>query len=539
MAVAHSTLRVKQWWCLLLHHNRIIRLWLCFVLCTSMWYTVAPTPDTTAHSFVSAKKPLLGLNTHLATRLHYRSTIPLAAEIVTQSNADWVREDIHWFRVQRTPTAYDWQFYDDTFDALSQRHINILGVLGHPPGWATHNPDDDPYNNSFFAPDAERFAAWAAQTVARYRHQIHYWQIWNEPDNPLFWRPSPDPVAYARLVILTRRAIKQVDPDAVIVAAGINPFDMAFLQRASDAGLWDAIDIAAIHPYVNPNAPIYSGLIQSIHYLDGLQARYGRRPVWVTELGWASAQGDRDPASATPEQQARYLTQSIPMLWQIGVEVVFWYAFKDEAHNPYGLISWGQGSDDMQPRKPAFTAFAQVRSQQDQLPLQTIPISGFEGRKRTWVRGDEPYGTVQPQRQVVYEGQYALRMDYAFPQGGNRYVVFRHRRPFLIPANTYALRMMIYGNNQSHELKLWLKGGNGAVVQLQIAPLGGMGWRSVVVPIPAQFDQWNLITPGDGQLQVPIQIEAIVLDDNPNGSGQAGTFFVDDIEALVPIVDTQ
>lgn len=491
-------------------------------------------PDTSAFSFASAKKPQLGLNTHLATRLHYRSTIPRAADIVVQSNTKWVREDIHWFRVQRTPTAYDWQFYDDAFDALTQRQMHILGVLGHPPGWATTNPHDDPYNNSFFAPDATRFAAWAAQTVARYRHQIRYWQIWNEPDNALFWRPSPDPIAYARLVILTSRAIKQVDPDAVIVSAGVNPFNMAFLHRATQAGLWSAIDIVAIHPYVNPSAPTYSGLVQSIHYLDGLQARYGRRPIWVTELGWASGQGDRDPASATPAQQADYLSQSIPMLWQIGVDVVFWYTFKDEAHNPYGLIAWGQGSDDMQPHKPAFIAFAQLQSHRVSQPqLTSIPVTSFEGRKRTWVRGDEPYGTVRPQRQVVYEGQYALRMDYAFPQGGNRYVVFRHRRPLLIPANTYALSMMVYGNNQSHELKLWLKGGDGAVVQLQIAPLGGMGWRRVVVPIPAQFAPWDLITPGDGRLRAPIQIEAIVLDDNPDGSGQAGAFFIDGIEALV------
>jgi hypothetical protein len=325
-----------------------------------------------------------------------------------------------------------------------------------------------------------------------------------------------------------------VDPNAVIVAAGINPFNMAFLQRATEAGVWPAIDIVAIHPYVNPNAPIYSGLIQSVHYLDGLQARYGRRPIWVTELGWASGQGDRDPASATPVQQAQYLTQSIPMLWQVGVEVVFWYTFKDEARNPYGLIAWGQGSDDMRQRKPAFAAFAHIQSQSvdDQL-FNTVSITSFEGRNHTWVRGDEPYGTLHSQRHVVHDGQYALRMDYAFPQGDNRYVVFRHRRPLFIPTHTYALSLMLYGNNQSHELKLWLKGDDGAVVQLQIAPLGGMGWRQVVVPIPAQFAPWNRITPGNGVLRAPIRIEAIVLDDNPDGGGQAGTFFVDTITALV------
>jgi hypothetical protein len=92
---------------------------------------------------------------------------------------------------------------------------------------------------------------------------------------------------------------------------------------------------------------------------------------------------------------------------------------------------------------------------------------------------------------------------------------------------------LLYGNNQSHELKLWLKGGDGAVVQLQIAPLGGSGWRHVVVPIPSQFNPWDIITPGTGQLVAPIHIEAIVLDDNPDGSGQSGAFFVDRITALV------
>lgn len=489
---------------------------------------------------ISSQSPQLGLNTHLATRLHYRSTIAVASNLVAQSNTQWAREDIHWYRVQRTPTAYDWQFYDDTFDALTQRHIQILGVLGHPPGWATNDPYDDPYNNSFSAPDAQRFAAWAAQTVARYRHQIRHWQIWNEPDNVLFWRPSPDPVAYARLVIMTSRAIKQVDPEAIIVSAGVNPFNMAFLNRATDAGLWSAIDIVAIHPYVNPSPPESSGLVQAIHYLDGLQARYGRRPVWVTELGWASGTSDRDPASANPAQQAQYVTQSIPLLWQAGVDVVFWYAFKDEAHNPYGLIAWGSGSDDMHHRKLAFAAFAQVAHTAHTHTAHThvshtteVPVTSFEGRNITWVRGDEPYGTVQPQRQVVYDGQIALRIDYAFPKNNNRYVVFRHRRPLIIPAHTTAISLMLYGNNQSHELKFWLKGSDGAVVQLQIAPLGEVGWRRVVVPMPTQFNAWDLITPGNGLLQTPIHLEAIVVDDNPDGSGQSGVLYIDQITALI------
>lgn len=505
-------------------------------LCMSIWHAVPPLAVRTLFETPPSSHPYLGLNTHIASRMHYLQSIPAASQLIAESGAQWVREDIHWYRIQRTNTAYEWQFYDATFDALSKRHVNILAVLGHPPGWATTDPYDNPYNHSFSAPDIEKFATWAAQTVQRYRHHVHHWQIWNEPDNPLFWRPSPDPVAYARLVIATSRAIKQVDPTAVIVAAGVNPYNMAFLQRATQAGLWANIDIVAIHPYVNPATPTYSGLRQAIHYLDGLHARYGRRPIWVTEIGWASGRSDRDPASATPAQQALYLRQSIPMLWQAGVDVVFWYTFKDESHNPYGLIAWGEGSDDLRLRKPAFSAFRTLippirNTSTTTTPI--VPITSFEGRRDTWVRGDEPYAIVMPQHAIVYTGRTALQMHYTFPQHGNRYVVFRHRRPLIIPAHTRALTLMLYGNNQTHELKLWLKGSNGAVVQLQMAPLGGIGWRRVTVALPQRFAAWDHITASDGVLTAPITIEAIVLDDNPDGSGQSGSFYVDDIGAIV------
>ncbi len=519
---------------MLLRHSRVIRLWVCITLCASLWLSMPPLALRNTLETALVTHPQIGLNTHIATRMHYLQTIATASRVIAESGSQWVREDIHWYRVQRTPTAYEWQFYDQTFDELTQHNVNILAVLGHPPGWATPNPTDDPYNNSFSAPDIDRFAAWAATTVARYQHQVHYWQIWNEPDNPLFWQPSPDPVAYARLVIATSRAIKKVAPAAVIVSAGFNPFNMAFMNRAAEAGIWAEIDVVAIHPYVNPEQPAYSGLHQAVYYIDGLQHRYGRRPIWVTEIGWASGLSDRDPPNATPAQQATYLTESMQILWHAGVDVVFWYTFKDEAHNPYGLIAWGHGSDDMQPRKPAFYAFQQLSSASIiSTSVTHIPITSFEGRRQTWVRGDEPYGTVRPQQAVVSAGRTALQIDYAFPRYDNRYVVFRHRRPLIIPPHTTAITLMLYGNNQAHELKLWLKGSDGAIVQLQMAPLGGHGWRQVTTRIPTQFAPWDQITAGDGTLHPPITIEAIVLDDNPNGSGQSGTFYIDQLSAIV------
>lgn len=518
-------------------HRRRVWRWLCVLTLLSALLPqcpfVRPNPLATPASLRQ-----IGINSHIATRWQLPRAFPAAVDLVATSGADWVREDIHWYRIQRTPDAREWQYYDDAFAQLTHRNINILAVLGHPPGWATSNPHDDPYANSFAAPDPALFAAWAAETVARYRHIITHWQIWNEPDNPSFWQPSPDPRAYALLVNTTVRAIAAVAPEAVIVAAGVNPFNPDFLMAAAHAGLWNAIDIVAIHPYVSPDAPQQSGLAQAKLMLAALFARYGQRPVWATEVGWGSGVSDRDPQGQLDDRtQAAYLTQGIPMLWQSGIDVVFWYALKDEQHNPYGLIRWGAGSDDVSQVRPAYAAFqitAQHRFPPASVPTHRVVVRTFDDQRRYWVRGDEPYGTLSIRRTPSWQGSHALHIDYQFPLLGNRYLVFRQRRPLPLPVATTAVAFMVYGDNSTTMLKLWLKDSRNTIVQLPVAPLGPAQWRRVVTNIPAEFPRWDVIR-GDGHaVTPPFTIDAIVLDDLPNGVGSSGTVVIDQLEALWP-----
>ena len=471
-----------------------------------------------------------GINTHLATRLREPTSIDTGVQLIADSGVSWVREDVHWYRVQRTPHAAYWDYYDRTFRQLAAHHINILGVLGHAPGWATMEPNDDPYGISFYAPDPDLFAQWAAHTVARYRGIIHYWQIGNEPDNAFFWRPHPDPVAYATLVHRTVAAIARVAPEVHIVAAGTNPYDSSFLQQAAQAGLWNDIDIMAIHPYVNPYAPDSEGITASVDYLAPLFARYGVRPVWVTEVGWASGPSDRDPTGINDAtQQARYLRQAVPLLWQAGAEMVFWYTLKDEAHNPYGLLAWGQGSDDLQIKKPAWQAWQQLIPPPQ--PRMRIPVTSFEHFAGVWIRGDEPYGYFVQNTAIVADGAQSMALTYAFPRQKNRYVVFRRRRPLPIPRQSNTLCMQVYGDNSAHRLKVWLKDRVGGVIQVVMGPVGASHWHERCAHIPAYAAPEARIWQSDGTVRPPLTLEAIVLDDNPDGVGGQGVIYVDDIWA--------
>jgi hypothetical protein len=300
-------------------------------------------------------------------------------------------------------------------------------------------------------------------------------------------------------------------------------------------GLWNDVDIIAIHPYVNPTDPRYAGLGDALQFLTPLVARYGPKPIWVTELGWGSATSDRDPPGVmTPSLQAAYLARAVPILWQSGITQVFWYSWKDERQNPYGLYAWGTGTDDMTRPKPAAAVFralqsAPVRELQDSVGML---ILDFEGMHDVWVRGDEHTGILFPTQSRATNGTSAVTIRYAFPRGTNQYLVFRRWHHAPLPIGTQRICLNVWGDNTSTQIKIWLRGSDANRVQLTLGLSGPRGWRRICAPLPPTYAAWNQIDPGDGTLHQPATFEALVLDDAPDGVGSAGILTVDELRAF-------
>ena len=83
---------------------------------------------------------------------------------------------------------------------------------------------------------------------------IQSWQIWNEPNLHKYFAPHPSATTYARLLAISRNAIKSRDPQARIVLAGmpghgdVKAWD--FLNRLYTVpGIKNSFDAAALHPY--------------------------------------------------------------------------------------------------------------------------------------------------------------------------------------------------------------------------------------------------------------------------------------------------
>jgi polysaccharide biosynthesis protein PslG len=481
-----------------------------------------------------------GLNTHLATRYSDLSSMYIPADVVAQSGAGWAREDIHWYRIQPDPATWDWSFTDAAVRELVARNIKIVGVLGHPPGWATPYGGDPSSGVSFYAPDPQRFAAFASAVVQRYSRSIQHWEIWNEPDNPLFWKPKPDAAAYAELLRLSSEAIRRADSQAQILIGGINPYNTEFLSGVAAAGVWSSFDILSLHPYVDPATPESGNLLASTDAVATLAARLGEKPIWVTEIGWASGSSDRDPAGTANEQtQANNLVRALLLLWRAGAERIFWYALKDDTNNPYGLVALGTGSADYSVLKPAFNAFRTLNRQLARAefvalhdPFKRTTVLDFE-TLGDWRRGDQPYGHLSATGTIQHSGRGAARLDYRFPTDGNDYVVFRRDPPATIPGQPYAIGLWVYGDGSGNMVKVWLRDAEGEVLQYTLGIVGPPGWRLLQTPVGVRVGEGDRITKGgNGRLDFPARLDAIVLDDAPDSFSGSGSIYLDDLIAI-------
>jgi hypothetical protein len=528
------------------HHQSKYLAALCCAILFAALLTPQLAPAATHPQLASAPPPIdlddapFGLNTHLATRHPDVQTMDVPAELIKQAGVGWAREDIHWWRVQPTPDVWDWSHTDAAFRALIQRDVEIVAVLGHPPGWSTRYTNDTSYDISFYPPEPQQFAVFAREAVKRYGQYVKHWEIWNEPDNVLFWKPNPDPSAYAQLLMTTAVTIRSVDPAAQILIGGLNPFDNDFLKRVAEAGAWSSFDILALHPYINPAEPEAGNISASTDAARALAERYGAKPIWVTEVGWSSGPGDRDTVGfASTQDQAHYLVRSTLLLWQAGVERIFWYTLKDDFNNPYGLVTFGGGRHDYAVLKPSYHA---LRTMSEQLRNAKFMGSRDLFTRRTvfdfetlgvWRRGDQPNGDLRPTANLQFSGRSSAELTYDFPSNGNDFVVFVRDTPLAIPDGTYALEVWVYGDGSGNTLKVWLRDAEGERLQYALGAVGPAGWQLLQAPIGRPVAEWDRISKGgNGKLDFPAGVYALTLDDAPQTFIGRGTIYLDEMTAI-------
>lgn len=257
-----------------------------------------------------------------------------------------LRMPIFWFECEPRRGEYDFAGVDQEIGAAAERGIRVLPFVYGTPSWLGRQ-EKAPLEEGALA----RWKGFLRILVARYgpqgsfwrgrahREPIRRWQIWNEPNFRLYWAPKIEPAGYAKLLRASATTIRDADPGAKIVLAGVAPVGSGmktwvFMRRLLRVpGVLGDFDFAALHPY--------SATIPELDYqLEKVRAAMvaggaGRKPLLVTEFGVAS-HGDYPSAFVEGEEgQARFLRDSFERLlamrhrWHIAG--AYWYTWQDEA----------------------------------------------------------------------------------------------------------------------------------------------------------------------------------------------------------------
>src|SRR5204863_5982304 len=98
--------------------------------------------------------------------------------------------------------------------------------------------------------------------------KVQAYELFNEPNLKWEWNTNiaggdgmPSPRGYARILQLGYQAIKEVDPDALVISGGLSSAggggpeaigDLDFIRRLHDAGARRYFDGLRSHPYGRP-----------------------------------------------------------------------------------------------------------------------------------------------------------------------------------------------------------------------------------------------------------------------------------------------
>jgi polysaccharide biosynthesis protein PslG len=285
-------------------------------------------------------------------------------DLIAAAGFKFVRMDFSWGGTEHKKGEYDWTEYDALTANLEKRQLRPVYILDYSNElWEQAVVSRDPISGREHRDTASpqrpesvaAFARWAAAAAAHYRGHSLIWEIWNEP-NIGFWKPKPDVKQYIALVQATTAAIRQVHPQATIVAPASSEFPWRFLEELCAApGVLERLDAISVHPYRDYHRGPETAAAD-YRRLRGLIERFASPekqfiPILSGEWGYAS-----HGKGLSLEAQGAFVARQQLANLLYGVPLSIWYDWKNDGPDRnYNEHNFGTVFEDLSP-KPAYQA---------------------------------------------------------------------------------------------------------------------------------------------------------------------------------------
>ena len=172
--------------------------------------------------------------------------------LIEDASFGWVKQNFGWRDIEPAKGQFDWSRTDLIVKFTEDAGLDLLARVDFQPQWAGGGyPTNGPPDNY------QDFGDFLAALAARYKGRIRAYQIWNEPNLARDWGGrSPSPGEYAALLKVAYQRIKAVDPQAMVISAGLSPTtrwdntampDVEFLRGMYQAGARPWFDALGVH----------------------------------------------------------------------------------------------------------------------------------------------------------------------------------------------------------------------------------------------------------------------------------------------------
>lgn len=304
-------------------------------------------------------------------------------DLMARSGVESVRWVMSWEGMQIVPNGrFDYDAADRTVRLAAERGMTVLPVLLHAPRFGRLYKARD-----YSPPRIEPFESFLRAVVRRYgsrgrfwidnpdlpRQPITQWQVWNEPNTDTFWDVKRGgawrwPIGYVRLLKAANRTIKQTDPRARVVTAGIVGPAWLELARLYKLGLRDDFDTVAVHVYPQTETRVIEALRRVRREM--VKAKDRRSRIYLTETAFPSSQGEVRPIAGQRQESKAGMAMRLTKLYRLAVvnrrklalDRLYWYTWASSYRHPTsnfeyaGLLAASDEGRKYKPQ-PALRAF--------------------------------------------------------------------------------------------------------------------------------------------------------------------------------------
>jgi hypothetical protein len=252
----------------------------------------------------------------------------------------WIRIDINWNLIESVKGEYNYSEVDRVVQYANSIGLSIYASIAYTPGWANGKK-----GVTYPATKVSEWKNFVAHTVNRYKSQIKYWGIWNEPNLKIFFALDKDKFVQ-QILVPAAQAIRATDPAAFIVGP-----ELAHLTATgSEWYFWmkyildnagNYLDIISHHLYEDLGVYYMYELLEDgdalIPAVKAIvqQSGQGDKPFWITETGWNTRK------YSETMQANRYLDMLHARARKGYPDKVFFYEIIDDpkpAVDPFGIL---------------------------------------------------------------------------------------------------------------------------------------------------------------------------------------------------------